>query len=289
MIRENYTQRIRSAQRIVIKVGSARVSGDESRINDFLFSLASDIRQLKDEGKQVILVSSGAIAQGKKVLASSTTVNLTEGKVILPERQALAAIGQSRLMKLYENIFSLVNTNIAQILFGAPQIKDKDSLDNLQNTFHQLLSWGVLPIVNENDSIATEELKLGDNDLLSALVSLIIGADILIILTGVDGFLRDDKRIPFLSEVTDSDLEHAKGPEGPGTGGMNTKLKAAGILSRHGITTAIVNGKEKNCISKLILENQIGTLIGTKGHRYILKPDSIRKIIKTEFTISDGE
>jgi glutamate 5-kinase len=283
MQRTEYSRRLKDAKRIVIKVGSARVSGSESTINDFLFSLVSDIRSLKDEGKEVIVVSSGAIAQGKKIL--SKTVN-SNSITTLPEKQGYAAIGQSRLMKLYENFFSKVNITIAQILFGAPQIRERTSLQNLQNTFIQLLSWHVLPIVNENDSIATEELKLGDNDILSALVSIVVNADLLIILTGVDGFLVDDKLVSFLKTVDSGVLEFAKGPDGPGTGGMNTKLKAAGILSRQGIPCAVISGLEKNGVRKLILENQLGTLVGTEVPKKNFSGEDIQKILEKEFHVS---
>lgn len=258
--RKKLNEYLRNAKRIVIKVGSARVSGEEKAINDFLFSLVGDIRFLMDEGKEVILVSSGAVAQGVKIASDASDIKITSKKTLV-ERQALAAIGQSHLMSLYESFFSRVNIPISQILFGLLDIKEKGGYKNLQNTFRQLLQWRILPIVNENDSIATEELKLGDNDILSALVTLLVEADLLIILTGVDGFLMNEKNVPFLTKITDEDLTHAKGPEGPGTGGMNTKLKAAKILLNANIPTAIINGKEKNSILKLILENKSGTLV----------------------------
>ena len=119
----------------------------------------------------------------------------------------------------------------------------------------------MLPIVNENDSIATEELKLGDNDILSALVTLLVGGDLLVILTGVDGFLKSEKIVNYMDKVSDSDLNEAKGPEGPGTGGMNTKLKAGRILLEAGVPTVILNGKEPHIIKSLFSENKVGTLL----------------------------
>jgi glutamate 5-kinase len=279
MNRTEFSNLIQKSKRIVIKIGSARVSGKEQIINDFLFGLVSDIRLLRDEGKEIVLVSSGAIAQGKKILSQ----NINNKNYTLSEKQAFAAIGQSRLMKLYENFFSKVNINIAQILFGAPQIQDSISLENLQNTFNQLLDWKVLPIVNENDSIATEELRLGDNDILSAMVSIVIHADLLIILTGVDGFYKEGNLIHFLPSVEASDLEHAKGPEGPGSGGMNTKLRAGMILSDLGIPTAIISGLQKHSIYTLVKENNIGTLIGTNVTKQKLTKNEIPKILKNKF------
>lgn len=284
MKRKDFDKYIKDAKKIVIKVGSARVSGDSKEINDFLFSLVGDIRTLKDEGKQVILVSSGAIAQGKKLINShefgGKDSHLKDRS--LPQKQALAALGQNKLMNLYESFFSKVNISIAQILFGTLDIESKSGYGNLQNTFNQLLSWGILPIVNENDSIATEELKLGDNDMLSALVSLIIQADLLIILTGVNGFHKNGKDIEYMDKISTEDLMHAKGPEGPGTGGMNTKLKASGILLNSGIPTAIINGKEPGSIRKLIIENKLGTLVANTIKPKALNEDQIRKLFQLD-------
>jgi glutamate 5-kinase len=265
MKRETFTNRIQSSKRIIIKVGSARLSGNTNEINDFLFSLAGDIRELRESGKKVILVSSGAIAQGKKLIAEFEWIKSTTSST--QAKQALAAMGQSRLMNLYEGIFSRANIPIAQILFGTLDIENTKGYDNLENTFNQLLDWNVLPIVNENDSIATEELKLGDNDILSALVTLLVGGDLLVVLTGVDGFLRNGKKVSYMDRVTDIDLLEAKGPEGPGTGGMNTKLKAGKILLDAGIPTVILNGKEMHAIKKLFSENKNGTLLANSEKR----------------------
>ena len=265
MKRETFTNRIQSSKKIIIKVGSARLSGNTNEINDFLFSLAGDIRELRESGKKVILVSSGAIAQGKKLITEFEWIKNTTSST--SAKQALAAMGQSRLMNLYEGIFSRANIPIAQILFGTLDVENPKGYDNLENTFNQLLDWNVLPIVNENDSIATEELKLGDNDILSALVTLLVGGDLLVILTGVDGFLRNGKKVSFMDKVTDLDLLEAKGPEGPGTGGMNTKLKAGKILLEAGIPTVILNGKEMHAIKKIFSENKNGTLLANSEKR----------------------
>lgn len=265
MKRDTFTNRIQSSKRIIIKVGSARLSGNTSEINDFLFSLAGDIRELRERGKEVILVSSGAIAQGKKLITEFEWIRNTTSST--SAKQALAAMGQSRLMNLYEGIFSRANIPIAQILFGTLDVENPKGYDNLENTFNQLLDWNVLPIVNENDSIATEELKLGDNDILSALVTLLVGGDLLVILTGVDGFLRNGKKVSYMEKVTDLDLLEAKGPEGPGTGGMNTKLKAGKILLEAGIPTVILNGKEMHAIKKIFSENKNGTLLANSEKR----------------------
>jgi len=273
--REFFSERLINSKIIVIKVGSARVSGSPFLVNDFLFSLADDIRELRDMGKKIILVSSGAVAQGKIILSRY----LENGKGnSTPEKQALAALGQSQLMHLYESIFSKVNIPIAQILFGTLDIEASSGYENLQNTFRQLLEWNVLPIVNENDSIATEELKLGDNDILSSLVTLLVNGDLLIILTGVDGFLRYGKKVDFMSKITSEDFMEAKGPEGPGTGGMNTKLKAAEKLLFAGIPTAIINGKKRNCIIEFLKHNTVGTLIANDIPKRELSEKEIKKL-----------
>ncbi|MBK8394185.1 MAG: glutamate 5-kinase [Leptospiraceae bacterium] len=276
MKRSDFNVYIKNAKRIVIKVGSARVSGDEKAMNDFLYNLVGDIRQLFDDKKEIILVSSGAVAQGKKIM-SDHAGQVFDKKTII-ERQALAAIGQSRLMSLYEGFFSRVNIPISQILFGMLDVKESIGAENLRNTFNQLIKWKILPIVNENDSIAIEELKLGDNDILSALVTLIMQADLLIILTGVNGFNRAGKDVNFMTDVTDNDMYYAKGPEGPGTGGMNTKLKAGKLLLNANIPTAIINGREKQILFKLIDQNKTGTLIANGKKPKKMSIEAIQKL-----------
>ncbi|WCL47967.1 glutamate 5-kinase [Leptospira sp. GIMC2001] len=293
--------KIQNAEIIVIKVGSARVSGDKNSVNDFLYHLAGDIRSLRDKGKKVILVSSGAIAQGKTIFSetsehsftsrkttmekeqsredksdigsnktfvdeiASTTKHKLADKPSLAEKQALAALGQNKLMNLYERFFSQVNIPIAQILFGKGDIVTKEGHKNLENTFRKLLEWNILPIVNENDSISTDELNLGDNDFLSAMVASLLNANVLLILTGVDGFLRDDKLVPFLNKVEDDDMKFAYGPTGPGTGGMTTKLKAAKILLDFGIITGIVNGTKPNSVRNFFEGTNKGTIIASEN------------------------
>jgi glutamate 5-kinase len=278
MERSDFTEKIKKAKRIVIKIGSARVSGEAFKINQFLFSLISDIELLREEKKEIILVTSGAVAQGERILNLHTGKNL-DTKTI-SDRQALASIGQSHLMNLYENAFSKINVPISQVLFGMNDIQNDSCAENLKNTFEKLFSWSVLPIVNENDSASIEELKFGDNDILSSLVSLLVEADLLIILTGVDGFLIEDKIVPFLNTIEDSELLHAKGPEGPGTGGMNTKLTAAKILIEQNIPTAIINGKIKFCLREFFTQNKIGTLICNFGDKKKLKIEEIKKIYR---------
>lgn len=172
-----------------------------------------------------------------------------------------------------------MNLSIAQILFGVLDLESKEGYKNLKNTFTQLLEWGILPVVNENDSVATEEVKFGDNDMLSALVSLIVGADLLVILTGVDGFLKEDKVVPFLDQISKEDLNLAGGPSGPGTGGMFTKLKSAGLLSESGVPTAILNGKKMHVIREFLDKNEVGTLVAPSGNR-VFSEEDVKEIIR---------
>lgn len=280
MNRKSFSKKILNAKRIVIKIGSARVSGDQKKVNQFLFSLISDIEALRELDKEIILVTSGAVAQGERILnwhSSKKFKNKT-----ISERQALASIGQSHLMNLYENAFSKINVPISQVLFGMNDILNTNSAQNLKNTFETLLKWSILPIINENDSASIEELKFGDNDILSSMVSLLTEADLLIILTGVDGFLKNEKLVSYLETISDKDLEFAKGPEGPGTGGMNTKLNAAKILIEQNIPTAIINGKLKFSLREFFFKNQIGTLIINHKTKKKLSIDEIKKIYRVE-------
>ena len=278
MQRSDFSEKLKKSKRIVIKIGSARVSGEAFKINQFLFSLISDIELLREEKKEIILVTSGAVAQGERILKLYSGKSLNNKTI--SDRQALASIGQSHLMNLYENAFSKINVPISQVLFGMNDIQNDSSAINLKNTFEKLLSWSVLPIVNENDSASIEELKFGDNDILSSLVSLLIEADLLIILTGVDGFIIEDQVISYLNTINDRELLHAKGPEGPGTGGMNTKLTAAKILIEQNIPTAIINGKIKFCLREFFNHNRIGTLVCNSGEKKKLSIEEIKKIYR---------
>ncbi|MBE7411246.1 MAG: glutamate 5-kinase [Leptospiraceae bacterium] len=282
MDRKDFNSFIKEAKTIVVKIGSARVSGNTNEIHDFLFSLISDVRTLRDNGKKIILVSSGAIAQGRNKISEMHDIS-KEKYESLQEKQALAAMGQNRLMNLYESFFSKANITIAQILFGIGDIQKKEGLKNLKSTFEQLLKWNVLPIVNENDSIATEELKLGDNDFLSAIVSALIGADLLVVLTGVDGFIKNNETVGLLKNVSQEDLRFAKGPEGPGSGGMNTKLRAAAFLSEYGIPTAIINGKMKNSLFHFVDKNESGTFISSSHLKKEFNEINFSEILKSNF------
>ena len=281
MERDQLFHKISQSGTIVIKIGSSRVSGKQSAINDFVMNLAWDVRKLRDMGKKVILVSSGAVAQGKMLAQEQALPRQTATS--LPMRQAYAAMGQSRLMNLYESFFSKNNIPIAQILFGILDIQEKSGFQNLKNTFEQLLQWNILPIVNENDSISTEELKFGDNDILSALVASLTRADLLLLLTGTDGFYKNKKRISFLESITPADFKAAKGPVGPGTGGMRSKLQAADVLLQHGIMTGILHGEKPGVIGRFFQGEDVGTLVAGDKKRIYMEENEIKKIFNEKF------
>lgn len=288
MKRTEHTQLLNMAKTIVIKIGSSRISGTNREINDFMSGTAWDIKKLRDQGHRVIIVSSGAVSQGKMVelpprLKNSKTDTRLNPATTLQVRQALAAMGQSKLMSLYESFFSKLNIPIAQILFGILDIQEKSGYTNLKNTFDQLLNWNVLPIINENDSIATEELKFGDNDILSALVSVLVGADLLIIMTGTNGFFKNKQRVSLLEEISPSDLKAAKGPTGPGTGGMRTKLMAAEVLLLNGIKTAILPGDTSGVITRFMNGEDIGTLVSSKKTKSLMDENEIKLIFNQKF------
>ena len=269
-------QRIKDTKRIVIKIGSARVSNESSK-KDFLFHLTNTVRFLREQKKEVILVSSGAVASGKLALENSKSEIASNG-LDLKAKQALAAIGQIQLMKLYESYFANSNLQIAQILFGKSDLENPSSLSNLKNTFEELLKWGTIPIVNENDSTSTEEMNFGDNDFLSAMVSLIVGADMLFLLTGVDGFLVNETVVSLISKLEEIDWDSAKGPTGVGTGGMLSKLKSGGILHPYGIITSIQNGEKPNIILEYLGGKPVGTTIYNQKEKQVPSLEDVKKI-----------
>ena len=222
---------VKDKKRIVIKVGSSSLQHKETGGLDYikLEVLVREICNLRNMGKEVVLVSSGAIAVGKRA------VHLGKDDDPIAVKQACAAIGQARLMMTYQKIFSEYNHVCAQILMTKNTIVDPLNRYNAHNTFSELLKLGVVPLVNENDTVATYEIKFGDNDTLSAIVAALIDADLLILLSDIDGLYTDDpnknkdaKFISVVDELTDDLMQMGKASTGSnvGTGGMNTKLQA---------------------------------------------------------------
>ncbi|WP_027338583.1 glutamate 5-kinase [Halonatronum saccharophilum] len=254
---------VKEASRIVVKVGSSTLTYQNAKLNlGRIEKLIREVVDLRNSGKEVILVSSGAVAAGQGEL------DLKDGPTTIPQKQALAAIGQGILMKTYQKIFSEYGHKAAQVLLTQKDLTDRKRYLNSRNTINQLLSYGVIPIINENDTVAVEEIKFGDNDTLSSLVSSLIDADLLIILSDIDGLYtadpRKDKEASLISQVEEisSDIEAIAGGAGSGlgTGGMLTKIEAAKIATKAGIPLIIANGSEDRVLTSILSGEEDGTL-----------------------------
>lgn len=253
---------IKKAKRIVIKLGSSIITDEKNIIDEsFLYHLAEQINFLQTKGKEIIIVSSGAVAAGMMVL------NLKQKPKSISEKQALAAFGQGFLIAKYNEIFSKFKMLIAQVLLTSEDIADRKRYLNAKNTLENLISKKIIPIINENDTVATNEIKLGDNDNLSAEVACLLEVDLLIILSDVEGFYDKDPRsnndIKIIDTVTDVDkyIENVSKRSGTnvGTGGIYTKLQAARKVMIMGIPCVIAKGKMNNVITKILKGEKIGT------------------------------
>ena len=266
---------LKDKKRIVVKIGSSSLQHPETGDLDYtkLDVLVRELCNMRNRGMDVVLVTSGAIAVGKKA------VHLKEfgqaGDKEIAEKQACAAVGQARLMMIYQKIFAEYNQVAAQILLTKNTIVDNLNRYNAHNTFSELFKLGVIPIVNENDTVATYEIEIGDNDTLSAIVAALIDADLLILLSDIDGLYTDDPRTnpdaEFVEEVDSLEQEtmqmgKASTGSSSGTGGMNTKLLAAKIATKSGIDMLIANSKDIKVIHRLLAGTQIGTLFRSAGY-----------------------
>lgn len=253
----------KDVKRIVVKVGTSTLTYDTGKINIRRMSkLAQVLSDLKNAGVEVTLVTSGAIGVGVGKLG------LKERPKDTPGRQAAATVGQCELMFLYDKFFGEFGNITGQLLVTKDDFENEERHTNLHNSFMKLFEYGAIPIVNENDSVAVEEIVFGDNDSLSAHVAKIVGADTLIILTDIEGLFsanpREDENavlIHTIDAITDDILALAGGSgTNRGTGGMITKLHAAQIATESGINTVVMNGDDPEDIYKLIDGRQIGTL-----------------------------
>ena len=262
-------EEIRDRKRIVIKIGSSSLMHkDTGRLNlRKIEKLVRTLVDLKNSGKDVILVSSGAIAVGRTAIGSH------ERPDELPVKQACAAIGQAKLMMVYQKIFAEYSAIAAQVLMTKTTVVNDTSRKNAENTFNELLKLGAIPIVNENDTVSTYEIKqvqtFGDNDRLSAIVTSIVGADMLILLSDIDGLYTDDpnsnpdaKFIDQVDKIDDNLLDMGKTTSGSsvGTGGMATKLIAARIATCSGADMVIANGNNIDNITGIMAGEDVGTL-----------------------------
>lgn len=251
-----------NVKRIVFKVGTSSLTYDTGKINlRRMSALARVLSDLKNSGKEVVLVTSGAIGVGVGKLGLSERPHDTPG------RQAAATVGQCELMFIYDKFFSEFGNTIGQLLVTRDDFENEERRKNLHNSFMKLFEYGAIPIVNENDSVAVEEIVFGDNDSLSAHVAKLVEADALVILTDIDGLFsanpREDENASLIcsvDKITDDILALAGGTgTSRGTGGMVTKLHAAQTATQAGIDTIVMNGSDPEDIYKLLDGRQTGT------------------------------
>ncbi|SHO46925.1 glutamate 5-kinase [Desulfopila aestuarii] len=272
------------ARRVVIKVGSAILTTEQGMNLEVIENLARDIVFLHNTGREVILVSSGAVAAGRKKIGY-----VPKGEVGMRDKQALAAIGQSVLMHIYDETFGRHNTKIAQVLLTHSDLSRRDRYLNVRNTLNTLFEFGVVPIINENDTVSIEELRFGDNDTLGALVANLIEADMFICLTDVVGLYNgnphtdpDARPIYTVTEVT-PEIEAMAGnvKSALGTGGMQSKIRAAKMVAEGGGCSFIGPGRMNNILQQLFSGEMVGTFFLPKTTRmpsrkhwisYVLKP-----------------
>ncbi len=259
-------ERLRDKKRVVVKIGSSSLQHPATGNLDYtkMDILVRELCNIRNQGKDVILVTSGAIGCGRKALHIKPPLTLAQ-------KQACAAIGQAMLMTTYQRIFAEYSHLAAQILMTRHTIVSDLNRKNAQNTFNELLNMEVIPVVNENDTISTFEVEdtIGDNDTLSAIVTALTGADLLILLSDIDGLYTDDPRqnpeaefIEYVDTLTDELLHMGKKTTGStvGTGGMETKLTAAKIATYSGADMVIANGRDVRVIHRIMEGRRYGTL-----------------------------
>ena len=261
---------LKKAKRVVVKVGTSTITYATGKRNfSQIDRLARELSDLQNQGKEMILVSSGAVAVGVDRLG------LPAKPSTIPGKQACAAVGQGVLMHTYEKLFADYGQIVAQVLITRTEAIDRHRYTNCRNTFMTLLQQGVIPIVNENDVVALDELKIGDNDNMSALVAGIVDADLVIILSDIDGLYTANPAthpeatlVHTVPEIT-PEIEASAGGVGSsrGTGGMATKIQAAKAATNSGIQLVIASGTEKNAIPRILQGEEIGTLFVSRENR----------------------
>ncbi len=266
----NLRDLMKDKKRIVIKIGSSSLQHKETGDMDYirLEKLVRELSDIRNQGKDVILVTSGAIAAGKKAVGITEIKSDVQAEA-MAVKQACSAIGQARLMMTYSRLFAEYNQVAAQILMTKNTIVDNLNRYNAHNTFSQLLKMGVIPVVNENDTVATYEIEIGDNDTLSAIVAALVEADLLILLSDIDGLYTDDphknpdaKFIDVVETLTPELMEMGKASTGSGvgTGGMSTKLIAAKIATSSGADMIIANSEDIGVLHRIMNGKSVGTL-----------------------------
>jgi len=259
---------VTSAHRLVVKVGSSLLVDGFSLSRERLWSLAKNVVEVRTQGKEVVLVSSGAVACGMSALG------IIRRRSDIPFKQAMAAVGQGILMQHYCSVFAEFGVKVAQILLAPEDVHNRSKYLNARNTFEALLRLGIVPIVNENDTVAVEEIKFGDNDRLSALVASIVDADLLVILSDVEGLYTDDPRrspqaelIPEVRFINE-EIERMAKKEGTAlaTGGMRSKILAARIATLSGIGVIVASGRDFGILPRLLTGEALGTFFYPAEH-----------------------
>jgi glutamate 5-kinase len=266
---ERRAELLRQARTVVVKVGSAVLASEQGLEARSVGRLADQLSALHDSGKRVVLVSSGAVAAGRmriqQGVAHAASIDFSE----LPARQAASAIGQSRLMHAYDEAFERFGKTVAQILLTREDLRSRTRFGNARNTMLRLLDWGVIPIVNENDTVAVAELKFGDNDTLASLVVDLVGADLFVNLTSAGGVFdkNPDKHadaccLPCIEDIEALDIEGmCDGKTSVGSGGMYSKLRAARRAAQLGVATLIVSGRDGFPLERVFRGEELGTLV----------------------------
>ena len=249
------------AKRVVVKIGSNVLTENNGLNLTVIRSITRQIARLIENGREVILVSSGAMASGVK------KIGLSKRPEEIPKRQAVSAVGQASLIREYEKAFSRYHKKVAQVLLTSEDLSNRKRYLNARNTLYTLLSWQVVPVINENDTVSVEEIKFGDNDNLAAMITLLMDADMLINLTDIEGLFNKDPRIhhdaeliPMVTAITKSTEQYASEiPGSLGTGGMISKIRAARKVNAAGVPMVIARGDRPNILARLFSGQKHGT------------------------------
>ena len=258
--------KLAASRRVVVKIGSRALVQSNGRPDTRrMAALVDGIAALHREGREIVVVSSGAIACGLQALG------MKKRPADLPTLQMAAAVGQSRLMAAYDRLFARTKCRIGQVLLTHDDLEHRRRHLNARNTMLKLLEHGVIPIVNENDVVSVDEIKFGDNDALASRTAMLVAADLLVLLTTVNGFRATDakgrsRKVDFLPGVTSETLSHAKGKGSAfSTGGMASKLTSAAEAARMGTAVVIANGRQTGILQKIVAGDNVGTLIPAAG------------------------
>ncbi len=282
MISQERKEVVDGAQRVVIKVGSSVLTSSRGIDLGIINRLCDEVSMLREQGRQVVIVSSGAIASGIH------KVGLSEVPKTIPQKQAAAAVGQGSLIRAYEEAFRHYNLKVAQILLTSDDLTNRRRYLNARHTLQTLLDWGIIPVVNENDTVVVDEIKFGDNDNLSALIAQLTEADLLVALTDMDGLYDSDPRknqnasiIPVVHRI-DREVQAYAGdrPGMLGTGGMPSKLLAAKKVTTAGVPMIIGNGRNRYILKQIFDGEEVGTLFLPSERRLPSKKQWIAHTLK---------